>query len=58
VVVALALLLGTIVSTWQAVRATVSERLAQERFESEKTLRRQADEAKLDAKRQLLEARL
>jgi serine/threonine protein kinase len=43
VVVVLALLLGTIVSTWQAVRATVAERLVQERFENEKTLRRQAD---------------
>jgi serine/threonine protein kinase/WD40 repeat protein len=58
VVVALALLLGTIVSTWQAVRATVSERLAQQRFESEKLLRRQADDAKLDAKRRLLQAKL
>jgi WD40 repeat protein len=58
VVVALALLLGTIVSTWQAVRATVAEALAQERFENEKTLRQQADEAILDAKRQLLESKV
>jgi serine/threonine protein kinase/WD40 repeat protein len=58
VLVALALLLGSVVSTWQAIRATVAEGLAQNRFENEKTLRQQADEAKREAKRRLFEARL
>src|SRR5205809_107603 len=35
----LAIVLGAVVSTWQAVRATVAEGLAGERFESERSAR-------------------
>ncbi|MBM3852740.1 MAG: tetratricopeptide repeat protein, partial [Verrucomicrobia bacterium] len=42
-VVTLALLAGTVVSTWQAVRATRAERLASARMLSEKTARQDAD---------------
>src|SRR5205823_4916118 len=38
---ALVLLLGSVVSTWQAVRATTAEALAQTRLESEKRSRQE-----------------
>jgi tetratricopeptide (TPR) repeat protein/serine/threonine protein kinase len=47
--VALALVLGTVVSTWQAIRATRAERLAETRFESEKQARSDAETARRDA---------
>jgi serine/threonine protein kinase/tetratricopeptide (TPR) repeat protein len=40
--VAAALVIGLVVSTWQAVRATKAETLAQERLEGEKKARREA----------------
>jgi serine/threonine protein kinase len=55
---ATALLLGIIASTWQAIRATDAEQLAEARLDSEKAERKNATEAKEEAKRRLLEARL
>jgi len=43
-VVALALVLGLVGTTWQAVRATKAESLAQERYEKEIEARRQTEE--------------
>jgi serine/threonine protein kinase/Tfp pilus assembly protein PilF len=44
--VAAVLILGTVVSTWQAVRATRAERLAESRFEAEQQAHAEADEAR------------
>jgi hypothetical protein len=44
--VALALVAGTVVSTWEAVRATKAEGLAQSRLEAEKDAREETDEAR------------
>ena len=51
-IVAIAMCVGTAVSTWQAVRATNAEALAQTRLESERRSREEADEARRDAERQ------
>jgi tetratricopeptide (TPR) repeat protein len=40
-----ALVVGTLVSTWQAIRATRAEELAQSRLQAETEARKQADEA-------------
>jgi eukaryotic-like serine/threonine-protein kinase len=48
--VALALVLGTVVSAWQAVRGTRAEGLAQTRLEAETEARKQADDALQQAK--------
>jgi serine/threonine protein kinase/Tfp pilus assembly protein PilF len=48
--VALALVAGTIVSAWQAIRTTNAERLAQTRLETETEARKQADYAFEQAK--------
>jgi eukaryotic-like serine/threonine-protein kinase len=48
--VALALVLGTVVSVWQAVRGTRAEGLAQTRLEAETEARQQADDALKQAK--------
>ncbi|HEY7308011.1 MAG TPA: tetratricopeptide repeat protein [Gemmataceae bacterium] len=44
-IVALALILGTLVSTWQAFRAKEAEGLAEDRLEKEKSERERADNA-------------
>src|SRR5207248_1793557 len=56
--VAVVLVLGTAISTWQAVRATRAEGLAATRLEAEKAERGQAAAAKQEAKLQLFKARL
>jgi tetratricopeptide (TPR) repeat protein len=56
-VVALALVVGTVISTWQAVRATEAEGLAQERFEAEKKALEQTEEARKEAVANLQQAR-
>ncbi len=43
--VALALVAGTVVSAWQAVRATQAEKLAEKRLESERDARHEAEQA-------------
>jgi eukaryotic-like serine/threonine-protein kinase len=45
-VVALALVIGTVVSAWQAVRATQAERLADSRLETEKNARSETETAR------------
>jgi serine/threonine protein kinase/WD40 repeat protein len=55
---AAALLLGIIVSTRQALRATKAEALAEERLDAEKAERKKATDAREEAKRRLLEARM
>jgi serine/threonine protein kinase len=49
--VLMALILGTAVSTWQAIRATTAEGLAEDRLESER-LARASEKAARDAERQ------
>src|SRR5947207_3288243 len=44
-VIALALLVGAVVSTWQAIRATQAEGLAETRLDGERIARKDADEA-------------
>ena len=50
--IAIAMCVGTAVSTWQAFRATNAEALAQARLESESRSRAEADEARAEAERQ------
>src|SRR5438093_1506898 len=56
-IVVLALLMGIVVSTWQAVRATKAEDLAQERLDAEKRAREETDEARKEAIANLKKAR-
>jgi WD40 repeat protein len=49
VVVAVALLIGIVLTTWQALRATDAEQVAQTRFEAERVARGQADKAQQQA---------
>jgi serine/threonine protein kinase len=44
--IAVALVAGTVVSTWQAIRATRAEELAERRLGAERTARREADDAR------------
>jgi serine/threonine protein kinase len=55
--VALALVMGTVISIWQAVRATKAENLAQERFEAEKKALVRTEEARKQAVANLQQAR-
>ena len=57
--VAAALVVGTVVSTWQAIRARDAERLAENRLGAEKTARGQADAARVEeaTQRRLAEQR-
>ncbi len=57
-VITLALVVGTAVSTWQAIRATRAEGLAETRSEAATANRAAAVEAKDQATRRLFEARL
>jgi len=56
--VATALLVGTVISTWQAIRATVAEQTAEQRLEAETKERGRAVRAERQAQRQLFESRL
>jgi serine/threonine-protein kinase len=50
--IVVALLLGTVLSTWQAIRATHAEKLAAGRLEGEKSERDRAERHLVEAKRQ------
>src|SRR6185436_15368763 len=54
--VAVSLLLGTVISTWQAIRATTAERLAQQRLVQEQTALDEAITARQDTARELTRA--
>jgi serine/threonine protein kinase/WD40 repeat protein len=56
--VAAALVLGTVASTWQWSRAVEAEGLADERFQAETEARRKADTAFLQAQQRLFDAKL
>jgi len=55
--VTMALLAGTAMSTWQAIRATRAERLAQTRYEAERFARQETEQARRDAEKDRLQAR-
>jgi serine/threonine protein kinase/WD40 repeat protein/tetratricopeptide (TPR) repeat protein len=57
-VIAVALVLGTVVSAWQAIRATTAERLAETRLEAETKERKRAVQAEGTAKQRLFDSRL